>query len=362
MKLDNNADADFSIKQALVSAAKSAQLPPELYQPTLDILEAYECWVPALSFLTEWSRNSGSQMTAKARSARILLYFQGRKNEASKAVADIAASENLNFEQFEKLILTSIIDADDFQSLAFLLESCWQSLRELRDRVKCLERICLLYEKKVHDEDRLYEFNSKLIKIDPNNHKALRYFKMISAQSGDWGAVENYLARLVSAASHPKDVYRLAQELAAVQLYQLDKASESLATVRRFCSESHLDTSMIEYDAYHRLADWRGCSSVLRKLLDQTSNSKEKSILSLKIAIIEETSSNFGEALQRYEDAYEFDFTNAEALERLIQLLIKKRDWAATSVRIKQMMTIVDSSELRKRLRDVVERIESVAL
>jgi hypothetical protein len=361
MNLDNNADAEFSIKQALLSAAKPAQLPKDLYQPTLDVLEAYECWVPALSFLNEWSRDTGLKTTAKARTARILLYFQGRKNEAAKAVAEIAASENLSFEQIEKLILTSIVDADDFQSVVFLLENCWQSLKELRDRVKCVERICLLYEKKVHDEDRLYEFNSKLIKIDPNNHKALRYFKMISAQAGDWGSVENYLARLVSAASHPKDVYRLAQELAAVQLYQLDKASESLATVRRFCSESHLDTSMIEYDAYHRLADWRGCSSVLRKLLVQAGSNKEKSVLSLKIAIIEETSSNFGEALQRYEDAFEFDSNNAEALERLIQLLIKKRDWKATAARIKQMMEIVEGSELRKRLRDAVERIETVA-
>lgn len=348
------------VQSALLALQRCNQLPIDELYHFARILEDFECWKPCLELLTNWSASHPEHTGTRAKIAKICLYHQPRRADTARVMSELAASRKANFESIERMILTQVIEADDQASLVYLLENIWQSLAEVKDRVKCLERICLLYEKKIHDEDKLFEFNTKLLKVDPPNSRALRYFKIISAQSGDWPAVENYLARLVSSASHPKDVYRIAQELAAVQLYQLDKPAESLATVRKFCTESHLDTSTIEYDAYHRLGDWRGCSVVLRKLLDSARTNSERSILNLKVALIEESSGNLGEAFQRYADAFEFDSQNIEALERLIQLLIKKRDWNSVRIHLQRLMEQVKMPDLQIRVKEGLDRLNSI--
>jgi tetratricopeptide (TPR) repeat protein len=355
--MDGSSEA---VQLALKALPLGAQLPFNELVQHVQTLEDYECWKPCVDLLTNWTSVHTEQLSTRAKMAKICLYHLPRRADAARIVSELAATRDISFEKLERLILTQVIEPDDQHGLVFILENIWQSLTEQKDRVKCLERICLLYEKKIHDEDKLFEYNTKLLKVDPPNSRALRYFKVISAQSGDWPAVENYLARLVSSATHPKDVYRIAQELAAVQLYQLDKPSESLATVRKFCTESHLDTTTIEYDAYHRLGDWRGCSAVLRKLLEIANSNVERSIVNLKIAITEEASGNVGEAFQRYLEAFELNCQNIEAIERLIQLLIKKRDWQAVRTYVARMLPLVTVPELKFRLQEGLERVESI--
>src|SRR5690606_33746452 len=121
------------------------------------------------------------------------------------------------------------------------------------DQILCLERLCLLLEKKIFNESQLTSTYEKLLEIDPLNLKALRYFKLILVQDNEWADVASILQKLLKAVRHPEEVFRVAQELATVYLYHLDKPNEAIETIQKYCHKSPLDSSTILFDAYQRI-------------------------------------------------------------------------------------------------------------
>src|SRR5690606_9965975 len=130
--------------------------------------------------------------------------------------------------------------------------------------------------KKTHNEQLLDRAYKRLREVDPTNVKALRYFKLYFTQANEWEEVVAILKTLLGSVTRPQEVYRVAQELAAIYLYQLDMADEAITTLDTYCEGSPLDASQIMFDAYQRMANWNGCLKVLRQCLVSVGTDRDR--------------------------------------------------------------------------------------
>ncbi len=165
----------------------------------------------------------------------------------------------LDFVEIHTHLVARILGQANWREEAKVLELIWTHFTTKKSQSLCLERLCLLYEKKIFQEERLGKTYHALLDLQPDNLKALRYFKMVAIQEHNWEKVEHILGQIIHTSARHEDKFRSGLELAAVQLYQLDKPREAITTIETHCGGAYLDSSTIHLEAYQRLGDGAGC-------------------------------------------------------------------------------------------------------
>lgn len=331
----------FAVEEALAVTSRLGALSPEDYLAALDVLEAYECWDPWVTAVKAHSKlHPESFVEDYCRLARVQIQYYEDVLAASDCCRMLVESSGMSFDVFRSSVLDRVIDHDDFSAEGIILQSVWERFSNISDRVACLERVCFIYEKKHHNESLLNQFYERLIKIHPENAKALRYFRTLHTQLQDWPAVVSILKRLLASAKHPQEVFRYAQELAAIYLYQLDDATSALHYIEEHCANSTLDTSTIHYEAYHRLGKYDGCLKVLRACLVNIDDDSTRSVIHYRIASLFEQQGQYQLAFENYEKTLRLQDRFLEAIEGLISTSIKLKNWT----HVKEWLTVLSSA------------------
>ncbi len=297
-------------------------------QAKMSILKDYECWEPLKDFV-KGSKYVDREVEFHARVevAGTQLQFVVDVESAIETLKAIIIDFGLSFKDYESKVSHYVLSMDQPKLEAHVYEGINSSFALKSCQIKCIERLCFLYEKKIYSNNSLYPTYEQLIKLDPKNIKALRFFKMVSAQEGDWNKVTEILENLINESKDPGHRYRDSQELAAVFLYQLSKPKKSLKIVSKYCLDSPLDTSAIEFDAYNCLSDYQGCIRVLNKFMSSVSDKKVLSVLHLRKGDIYEQMSDLKNAILSFEKSYEMDTSFLEPIERMARICTKNKDW-----------------------------------
>lgn len=331
----------FGVEEALAATSHLSALPPDDYVAVLDVLEAYECWDPWMASVKAHAKlHPESFVEDYCRVARIQIEYYEDVLAASDSCRLLVESSGMTFELFRSSVLDRVIDHEDFSAEGIILQSVWERFPGVTDRVSCLERICFIYEKKHHNESLLNQFYERLVKIHPENAKALRYFRTLNTQLQDWPAVVSVLKKLLASAKHRQEVFRYAQELAAVYLYQLDDAASAVHYIEEHCANSTLDTSTIHYEAYHRLGKYDGCLKVLRACLVNIADDSIRAVIHYRIASLFEQQGQYQLAFENYEKTLALQDRFLEAIEGLISTSIKLKNWPS----VKQWLAVLASS------------------
>lgn len=325
----------------------------------LDILEDYECWQPFTDLIAYFINDSKK---------RKLIYYVRLAKMQNQYIEDVfAASETisravndlkLSFDRVNQVI-REVIETDDWSAESVILQACCDKFSKLQDKIECFERLALIYEKKTHDSEELRNCFERLLQIDPYNIKALRYYKLVFTQNGEWSEAVSVMNKLLEASKHPQDVYRLAQEMASVYLYHLNKPKQAIETIESFCSDSPLDTSMIHYDAYERLGDLQGCISVLKTCLDGVDDNRSRAVLYYKTALLEERRRNEDEAMQWHNKALELNPEFLQPYERLCMLFAQNERWDDLKIAVTNYKQKIRDKNSISGLNELVNRITS---
>jgi len=209
----------------------------------------------------------------------------------------------------------------------------------------------------VFNESRLNSSYKKLLGLDALNVKALRYFKLIYSQNNNWEEVASVLENLIKASKHPQDVFRVAQELAAVQLYQLDEPKVAIELLNKHCKETPLDTSTIKYDAFQRLGDWNGCLQVLKDCLLFIDSSETRAILYYRMALIEEKLKNIDQAIAFYEKSASLAPKFLEPYENMAYIYIQQKNWKDLLKCLEVLSTQLEDQQLQTQVEGAKARI-----
>ena len=325
----------------------------------LDVLESYECWDPVFRILNpKLQKSSTREIKYYLRLARI--YAQGMEDydQVAKICQELVRTEKMPYQLFRDQCLVHIISNEDFELESRILEAISSALNTKEDKVANLERLCLIYEKKKFDEDRLNECNQELLEIDENNQKALRFFKAMYIQNHKWEEVTEILKRILSTSRHVNDKYRIAQELATVYLCQLDQPEEAIRVIDRDCKGSPLDTSSIQYEAYFQMKDWTGCLVVLHSYLSRIDGNSNKASIYLKIGELYELQGDLNSALEAFQQSHDLYPSILEPIESMIEIYLHLKDWPKVVSLLKKMQSMLDDDSLKGKLEEALIRIE----
>lgn len=340
-------------------ATEDDSVSEQRYEEILRQLEDHECWGPyfrvVAARLKEPSKRTQEDFINAARVKS--LYLEDLFGTA-ELCAQMVVSLKLTYHMFANDVLPQIIEADDWAAEATLLQGICDKFADKPDFIACLERLCFLFEKKVHQENKLADSYEQLLSVDPNNIKALRYFKLAFTQNHRWDEVVAILEALLKAPLRAQEVFRVAQELAAVLLYQLDRPQDAIRILEDYCQESPLDTSTIHFDAYQKLGDIPGCVRVLRGCLVSDKDAQARVGLHYRIGQLLLQLGDKTAAEDSFEKGLEAGPETLPIIEALIQLKVEQTDWLGALRWLTELKKKIDDQALLVQLNDAIKRLE----
>jgi tetratricopeptide (TPR) repeat protein len=347
------------VRKLVAQVDGGAPLDGAAREQALDTLEQYECWGPFFRLVKRGIQDPTRRHAGDfVRLARVQNLYLEDVFAAAETAAALVQELKLSYPKFVQEVLPQVVEFEDFNAEATILSSVCDRFPSPSDHVACLERLCMLYEKKTHNEAQLNKTYEKLLDTDKRNVKALRYFKLVYTQGGDWEEVVGILRTLLSCVTHPQELFRVAQELAAIHLYQLDQAEDAVRVLETHCADSPLDTSTIMFDAYQRLANWHGCLKVLRQCLLTVDDEMGRAILHFKIASLHEQLQDLDQALDQFSKAAKLWPQLLDAIEGVINVAVLKKDWAQVHAWLGVLIDRCQDEKLNVQLKQAMARLK----
>lgn len=325
----------------------------------LRVVELHECWNSWFEAVR--ARVKFSELSSVAdyvEMIRVKIAYLEDVDAAASICKELVSAEKMSYASFRVDVLDRVLESEQYKIESVLLMGVYEVFPEREDKIASIERLCFIFEKKAHNEKFLHQFYERLRKMHPENSKALRYFRNLYSQMQDWQAVIDVLKKLLSSAKHKQELFRHAQELAAVCLYQLGDCQEAIRYIEEYCSGSPLDTSTIHYEAYYRLGNLDGCLRVLRSALLATDDPPTRAVIYYRIATICEQLSQFQLAYENFQRALEQNDEFTEAIEGLISSSIKLKNWPAVRDWLNVLAGRTRSQNLVGQLRAGIQRLE----
>ncbi|MES2743834.1 MAG: hypothetical protein V4655_00345 [Bdellovibrionota bacterium] len=353
-------EAQLEITDLIAAIRKGQVSPDNSLEPVFDRLQAFECWTSYFHLLEQQIDNPKKRaLTHYVRIARAYSVHLEDITKAARVCLKMMKDMRLSYQEFRDKALYSIIDEQDYGNEGILLQSIYPKLKSKEDNVACMERLCLIYEKKKYDENNLNKSYERLIELDPYNQKALRYFKIVYTQNNQWEKVAQVLMNLFTSAKHVNDRYRSAQELAAVYLYQLDAPGNSIDVLEKYCADSPLSTFAIHYEAYYRMQNWEGCLKVLQTQVRKISGDLNRATLTLRIGEMLEKLRRSDDAILAYKRVLELAPNMLEPLEKLSDIYLRQENWSAVIETLNTLDECLDDQFLKDKVREGIDRLQS---
>ena len=345
--------------QSMVAQVMSGKLPqsPEKTQEHLKIFRAYECWQPYAKLLYELVKRSEYRSTdLVARLAYTHIHGTRDFPLAIKVLKDYLAKTKPTFDRFLNEVLGHLSVTQ--QQLA---EIAWQLSGSLvkTEEVKCLENISILYEKRLPDGQMLTNTYKKIMTLDNENLRALRFFKNFHTQNQDWERVVEVLTQLQELTPYQEERFRVSHEIAGIYLYQMDRVDDAIDVVERFCSESPLDTSGLLYDAYSSREDWSSCVKILRECLLAAEGDFKRSILHYRLGQLHQKLGHLKDAKSHFETACGLQPFFWEAIEELVHIAISRKDWNSLSELLEDCREKVTFEDQREALNKLLSQLQN---
>lgn len=343
--------------QKIVASLKAGdQLTLTQQHEAQQLLTEHECWQPLFQLLDNQLKD-GSQdpLDIFLHKIRIEIKYLGEHQLIAKRAREIVKRFGVDFAWFRLRILAAI--EGNWELEADVLKAVWMDFRAQPDRVKCMEKICSLYEKKIPDEHLSQKYHRDLLKIDPKNIFALKYYKMLHSQNCDWERVTDVLRKIMRWGSL-SDTYHAAQELAAVYLYSKNNPQEALRIMKKHCANSPLDKLTILYDIHARLGNDRECVQILKKKLTATRHPATQAQLHIRIAVLREKHGHLDAAVQEYEQAFEKDQGQIEIVEKVIRICLQRDDLRSVLDWLRKLENRATEQEQRARLQRLRNKLK----
>lgn len=347
--------------EALARISSGQKLSPEDEHDALDQLERHECWAPLFRYLDKTLASGGpSLVAAYGRSIRLRLKYFDEVPTAQALASDLVRRCKLDFPAFRDIVLNeTVIPGMSAPKEAALLEAVGEAFSKVEDKVNALERLASVYEKRLFNDVRLHEVFERLLKLDPDNVKGLRYFKVAFSQNGDWEQVSRVLKRLISVVQAPQEKYRLAQDLAYNLVYHQDQPRDALLVLDRHCRQSPLDVSQIEFDAAFRLGDIGHCVKVLEGALAGVADDAGRSIIQFRMGDLLRKSGKPRDSEKYLRQSIATWRVFLDPFELLAGILIEERRWDELAVLLGELAGRIQDSELASQVKHAANRLQT---
>ena len=242
-------------------------------------------------------------------------------------------------------------------ALGLIYDSLFSTLVETSEKIACLEDHCGIYENADPDDDAFFRCLEKLLYLDPQNQKALKYMKSQHWNSQDFEKLIQVLESLLTTSKDPSDRFRLGLEVASVYFYQLSDPERCLEVLAKYCREGHLDISSLEFEALVEMKRFDEARMVLMDSFHSLGDANSRALLFYKLSQLSENinlQTSVGELFQCIRLNPRF----FEAHEKLVAFFVERKDWNGTMERLSALSAVVSDGENKAKLLSLVKQIE----
>lgn len=347
--------------EALARISSGQRLSPTDEQNALNELELNECWQPLFRYLDQALAAGGQNQPAHYRRLiRLRLNYFEDYATAQALTSDMIRRCRLDFAGFRDALLNDqAIPGIEARQEAALLEAASDAFHARADRAQALEKLAVVYEKRLFNESRLQQVFERLLELDPDNIRALRYFRLAFHQNNDWEQVARILKRLINVVQARQEKFRLAQDLAYNLVYHMKQPRDALLILDRYCKDSPLDVSQIEFDAAYRIGDMDRCIQVLRGALRGVRDDAGKAIIQFRMAELFRTMGNLRDCESSLRQSLDTWSVFLDPFEALIQLQMDGKRWKDVCGSLRSLAGRVQDPELVAQIQQAASRIAS---
>ncbi|MCA2960340.1 MAG: tetratricopeptide repeat protein [Silvanigrellales bacterium] len=223
----------------------------------LSKLEAYECHGQVVTLL-RWRMDHGVEGDEELFDDSLWLLrvqFLGLERfDDFLETAKLAVTRlKLPFASVRIHISEAILGNENWPDQASLYRAIVDNFVDNTQKVTLLERLALIYEKKLYLENEVEPVFSRILELDKLNIKARRFYKLWYMQAMRWRDVAEQLEALIEASRNTHERQRAAHELAQLYLYNLNDAARAREILLETCGNSQLDIRQTLMEAQERL-------------------------------------------------------------------------------------------------------------
>jgi tetratricopeptide (TPR) repeat protein len=331
---------------------------------SLKILEAYECLgqvVRLLDWRLQQSKSSDSSVLSDYLWMMRISYLGIEDFEKFvEVVVRAIRTLSLPFSIVRIHIAEAILGIENYHDQVKLfsrLEGVFTTRAQL---IPMLERLALIYEKKLFLDEKVDDIYRKLLEVDANNVKALRYYKLLYMQSARYLEAAHQLERLIAVLPNPFEKQRAAHELAQICLYNLNDPARSREILETQCSGSLLDTHLTLMEALDRLGAYDDLIVLLQQVLLSTEDNDEKASLHLRISHILFKSGDFAGSVKSARLAVELMPQSFLAHEALLSTFMEMSDTSGVLETLEKLSSMVTLDSSKVELARLVQRGKSI--
>ena len=253
---------------------------------------------------------------------RTLYFGLERFDEFVDAACECATKVELTYLDIKMHIADGIIGDESWNEQAILYRKIAEKLSVPKEKVRVMERLALIYEKKLFLENEVEPIYSKIVNFDPFNVKARRFLKFVFMQSMKWKNAAEQLHAIMDGSQNEHERQRAAHELAQLYLYNLNDAAMSVELLKRHCANSTLDIRQTLLEAQERLGNFSELMETLQDLEKICTDSTELAGIKYKQGTVSLKAGNPGLAAEQLREAIDHNPQLLVAYESLIIALI----------------------------------------
>jgi tetratricopeptide (TPR) repeat protein len=327
-------------------------------------LEAYECYRQA-DLLLRWRlgrpESTHQQLMQDYLWLMEVQYLGFDSFEAFVEVARLYVRKmQVPFASIRLHVLEQILGPENFKEHALLLQAIAADVYDVAQRVLLLERLALIYEKKLFLENEHEEIYRQILQLDQTNQKALKFFKLSCIHNMEWAKATEYLKVLAQHSQNPQERVRHSHELAQLYLYNLNQPGAALELLKPLAMD-YPETRHSLIEAFERLDLHEELLSTLlgferssRDVEDISQFKFRRGHVLMKLGRAKEAVSVFKEALK-----FRPDFLLGH--ESLISALVEIGSLADLSNELQRLVEVVKLDGSRLTINELIERSRSLS-
>jgi tetratricopeptide (TPR) repeat protein len=318
-----------------------------------DLLD-FECYSQTIKLLEWRSKRPEQSFDQKFADYRELMriYYCGLEDFEKFIECAKLCTKQLSptFAMIRMQIAEDILGPSHFEEHAKLYTAVWPDLADPIQQVLLLTRLALIKEKKLFRENDVEPIYAAILRIDPHNIRALRFYRMWHGQVGEWTQAAGYLTTLLKAYKNPNEKQRAAHELAQIHLYNLNQPERAKQILLAHCAESHLDTRQTLVEALERLDAYDELLECLDDMRAKAEDPSEVVAILLKKGQTLHTLGRYPEAEKNLRACVVLDPDNLLIHEAYVTSLISASKPAALRAALIDMAAHCKQPEGRQRL------------
>ena len=333
-------------------------------QKLLSQLESYECHSQVISLLNWRRAHRGLSRDALIQDGLWILRSQyhglERFDDFVESGSMLIHAQRMSYDEIKILIAEGILGEDNWLEQSQFFKKCVESVVDIGHKVSLLERLALIYEKKLFLENEVEPVYRRVIKLDPHNPKARRFFKMWYMQAMKWKDVAENLEALVEGARNEHERQRAAHELAQLYLYNLNNPRKAREVLRAYCRDSELDIRQTLIEALERLELFDELIGELKKMEMGAEVGDEQARVKQKLGLVYLRAKRPRDAVDSLRECLVHNPELLLAYESLINALIEAGQATQVVSVLEQLRPNVKKDASREALEGITAKVKAM--